>query len=216
MVAKRSLATVRKIVARWHTVLLKKLIVTFNELFALRQDGQDCWTGTAIPRTSEKRVFGGVLIGQAIMAAGAQTRRCHALHAFFIGVGEMEKSYTIAVQRIRDGGSFATRQIEIRQDQRLLLIGHTSHHDGDDGPDGQVTMPDVAPPEKLEDQRFTRINHAACTGKPSRRYLSEEMLDARPLKLSTAADGRAVWFRPRMPIQWRARYSPGCGWVRLR
>ena len=190
----------RKLSHHGHTDTLKNLIVTFDALFALTRTAQDRWTSLATPRTSEKRVFGGVLIGQAIVAASVQTRRCHALHAFFIGVGEPEKAFDTTVERIRDGGSFATRRFDIRQGERHLLTGHSSHHDGDYGPDGQVAMPDVPPPEKLEDQRVTRANHASSTGQPTRRYLSAEMLDARPMLPSTPAKERAVWFRPRSPI----------------
>jgi acyl-CoA thioesterase-2 len=123
------------------------------------------------------------------------------LHAFFIGVGEMEAPFSLTVEKIRDGGSFATRRVEIHQGARLLLTGHTSHHDGDDGPDGQLPMPDVPPPERLEDQRVTRANRAGSSGNPMRTYLSESLLDARPILLTHPARARAVWFRPRMPIE---------------
>ena len=175
--------------------------MTFDALFAMTPAGPGTWIGPATPRTSEPRVFGGVLIGQAIVAASAQTQRCHALHAFFIGVGEMQAPFNVSVEKIRDGGSFATRRIDIRQDARLLLTGHTSHHDGDDGPEGHMAMPDVPSPETLQDQRVMRVNTAVASGKPVRRYLAEELLDIRPTPPAKPMQARAVWFRPRTPIE---------------
>lgn len=180
--------------------------MTFDELFALAPAGAGVWIAPAAPTTDERRLFGGLLLGQAIVAASMQTRRCHALHAFFIGVGEMQEPFDIDVEAARDGSSFATRRIEIRQRQQLLLAGYSSHHDGDAGPNYQAPMPDMPAPEDLEDQRVTRGKRAEDRAKPARRYLSEDMLDARPVELPPVPPGsdrpaRAVWFRPREPIR---------------
>ena len=185
--------------------------MTFDELFALSPAaGHEAdaarWMAPGAPPTDEPRLFGGVLIAQAIVAASHGTKACHALHAFFVGVGETPTPFEVAVERTRDGRSFATRRVEIRQDGRLLLAGHTSHSDGDDGPDHQFAMPDLPPPETLEDQRATRTRNAEARGGKTRRYLAEEMLDFRPIELPPGAPGssgpvRAIWFRPRTPIE---------------
>ncbi len=179
--------------------------MTFDELFALAPASGGGLAAPAVPRTGEPRLFGGVLIAQAILAACRQTRRCHALHTFFISVGEMEVGFDISVERTRDGGSFATRRVEIRQGERLLLAGYSSHHDGDDGPAHQSAMPDLPPPEGLEDQSIVRAREADARGKTSRRYLAETMLDVRPVELPPVPPGgeqpaRAIWFRPRSPV----------------
>ena len=62
------------------------------------------------------------------------------MHAFFIGVGEMEAPFDLTLERTRDGGSFATRRVEIRQGGRLLLAGHSSHHDGDGSDSGLIRV----------------------------------------------------------------------------
>ncbi len=173
-----------------------------DTLFAL-SPAHDGWTAPAAPRTAEPRLFGGMLIGQAIVAASWQTRHCHSLHAYFIGVGAMERTFDVAVEHTRDGGSFATRRFEIRQDARLLLAGHSSHHDGDAGPDHQSEMPNLPPPEDLEDQRDVRARLAEQAGKPWRRYLADELLEIRPIELPQAGAKarRALWLRPRVPIR---------------
>ena len=96
--------------------------------------------------------------------------------------------------------------MRISQEGRLLLLAMTSHHrGGDDGPEHQIAMPDVPPPEALEDQQRVRDARAQAKGRPFRRYLSEEMLDARPVEMPLGRDAgiegrRALWFRPRRPI----------------
>ena len=179
--------------------------MTFDELFALAPSAEGEWQAPAVPQTDEPRLFGGVLIGQAIAAASMHTRRCHALHAFFVSVGAMGRPFDIAVTPMRDGGSFATRRFDISQRGLLLLAGHSSHHEGDDGPARQVAMPDLPPPERLEDQRTLRARRADTAGKAWRRYLTDEMLDVRPIELppdeATNESRRAIWFRPRAPIQ---------------
>ncbi len=175
----------------------------FHDLLDLTRTTDINWTAPGVPRTDEPRLFGGVLIAQAILAASAGAPACHALHAFFIGVGEKEQPFDIAVTRTRDGRSFATRQFEITQAERLLLAGYSSHHDGDAGPAHQADMPDVPPPEGLEDQHVSRTQRAAATGRPARNYLLDLMLEVRPVELPQAGgqSERALWFRPRTPFR---------------
>ena len=179
-------------------------ILGFDELFRLVPVGAG-FVAPGAPLTDEQRLFGGLLIGQAIVAASSLTRQCHALHAFFVGVGVMQAPFDIAVQRIRDGGSFATRQVDIRQGERLLLSALTSHHDGDDGPQHQSVMPDLPTPEGLLQQTIIRARHAEAQGTTGKHYLPDELLDARPIELPPTEPGseqpaRAVWFRPHAPF----------------
>ena len=179
--------------------------MTFEELFALSPAGADRWTAPGPPATDEPRLFGGLLLGHAVMAASIGAARCHALHALFIGVGEKREPLDLAVTRVREGRSYTARQVELRQRDRLLLTGFSSHHAGDEGPEHQVAMPDVPQPEALEDQQLTRIRRAEAGGRPALRYLAEEMLDARPVETPLdrghGVEGRrAVWFRPRRPV----------------
>ncbi len=178
--------------------------MTFDNLLTLTPTSNG-FAAPAAPATDEQRLFGGLLIAQAVMAASADTRRCHALHALFIGAGVMQQPFDIGVEHTRDGGSFATRRVEIRQGERLLLSAISSHHDGDDGPEHQSVMPDLPPPEGLEEQSTIRARVAQVRGADFRRYLPEELLDARPIELPPTEPGseqpaRAIWFRPRTPF----------------
>ena len=123
------------------------------------------------------------------------------MHAFYTGIGATGRPFDVRIDTVRDGGSFATRRAEVWQDGRLLLAGMTSHHDGDEGSDAHAAMPDLPPPDRLEDQRETRRRRPEAAGKPRRRYLVEEAMDIRPIDLPAAPggsiSGRAAWFRPR-------------------
>ena len=171
----------------------------FPHLLGLTRTGDTAWIAPGLPRSDEPRPFGGALVAQAILAASDGAPACHALHAFFIRAGEKEQPFDISVTRTRDGRSFATRQFEVTQAGRLLLAGHSSHHDGDCGPAHQAEMPDVPPPEALENQAAAR----AKSGRPPRTYLLDMMLDVRAVEQPQAAGHprRALWFRPRVAFQ---------------
>ena len=181
-------------------------LMTFDELFALTPAGDGRWTAPATPRTGERVVFGGLVVGQAIMATAYGTRRCHALHGFFIGPGAFETPFDVSVEKMRDGGSFSTRRFEVCQGEHLLMAGYTSHHDGNDGPRHQMRMPDVPPPEHMESLDTVVTRRAEQLGKPVRRYLASELLqmrrmDVMPGSEKTGIVESALWFRAHSPIQ---------------
>ncbi len=180
--------------------------MTFSDLLSLTPVGPDLWTAPGAPPTQERVVFGGLVVAQAILAASMQTRRLHSLHAFFIAGGEKERPFDIKVERSRDGGSFATRHVEVFQGDRLLLAAYTSHHDGDPGPEHQAAMPKMPPPENLESFSEARKRRDQQAGRPVREYLADRILDARYMEHSNVLPKRseatlAVWFRLREPLE---------------
>jgi len=65
------------------------------------------------PQSGWQRVFGGQVLGQALMAATRTVdgRVCHSLHAYFIRPGDPKVPILYEVDRSRDGKSFATRRV---------------------------------------------------------------------------------------------------------
>src|SRR3954454_11837600 len=62
-------------------------------------------------------VFGGQVLGQALMAASRTVeadRPAHSMHAYFLLPGE-HAPIEYAVDRVRDGRSFTTRHVVARQ-----------------------------------------------------------------------------------------------------
>src|SRR6476620_12649509 len=65
------------------------------------------------PQVGWQRVFGGQVIGQALVAAyrTIEDRAAHSLHAYFLRPGDPAVPIIYEVDRIRDGSSFSTRSV---------------------------------------------------------------------------------------------------------
>lgn len=87
------------------------------------------------------RVFGGQLVAQALVAAGAtvEAKDAHSVHAYFVEAGAPEETLELAVERVRDGRSISTRRVTVSQGERPLLVAIASFH-------ANVTAPEVADP----------------------------------------------------------------------
>ena len=99
-----------------------------------------------------QRVFGGQVLGQALMAAARTvdpSRPVHSLHGYFLLAGDPSRPIVYDVERIRDGGSFTTRRVKAIQHGRPIFSMSCSFHKAEPGFDHQSPMPDVPPPEDL-------------------------------------------------------------------
>jgi acyl-CoA thioesterase-2 len=120
-------------------------------LQALRMDeaGPDRYV---VPTESARlfdRIYGGQLLAQAIVGAGATVvgKPVQSLHATFVKAGTPGRAIELEVTRVRDGRSVAARQVDLRQDDETLLLALVSFHDGGDEPDLAPPPPEVAAPE---------------------------------------------------------------------
>lgn len=100
-----------------------------------------------------RSVFGGQVIGQAMVAAGrtVEGRTPHSLHAYFLLPGDMAAPIVYEVERIRDGGSFTTRRVQAIQHGRPILSLMASFQVPEVGFEHQSRMPEVPAPETLKD-----------------------------------------------------------------
>jgi acyl-CoA thioesterase-2 len=101
------------------------------------------------------RVFGGQVLAQALVAAQRtvpEARRAHSLHGYFILPGDLEVPIVYFVDRLRDGKSFATRQVTGIQHGRAIFNMSVSFHDQEPGLEHQMPMPEVPPPESLKSE----------------------------------------------------------------
>jgi acyl-CoA thioesterase-2 len=105
------------------------------------------------PQVGWQRVFGGQVIGQALVAATRtvehENRFAHSLHAYFVRPGDPAVPILYDVENIRDGGSFATRRVVAVQHGKPIFFMTASFQDDEDGFEHQTAMPDVPSPEKL-------------------------------------------------------------------
>ncbi|HEX9881019.1 MAG TPA: acyl-CoA thioesterase II [Hyphomicrobium sp.] len=107
-------------------------------------------------REGWQRVYGGQVLGQAMMAA-AQTvepaRSIHSLHGYFLLAGDPSLPIVYDVERIREGGSFTTRRVKAIQHGRAIFSMSASFHKQEEGFDHQSAMPDVPSPEALSNPK---------------------------------------------------------------
>ena len=97
------------------------------------------------------RVFGGQLLAQAVLAASATVgdHLPQSLHAYFVRSGDSDTPLDIAVGRVRDGRSMATRHVNVVQNGRDILTAIASFHTNPEEPELAQPQLRVPPPEEL-------------------------------------------------------------------
>src|ERR1700721_1691575 len=98
------------------------------------------------PKTSWQRVFGGQVIGQAMVAAcrTVEGRLPHSLHCYFILPGDPQIPIIYEVERLRDGKSYSTRRVTaIQHGNAIFSIMVSFHVEEKAAFDHQDQMPDV-------------------------------------------------------------------------
>jgi acyl-CoA thioesterase-2 len=155
------------------------------------------------PQIGGRRVFGGQVIAQTLIAASrtVEGRLPHSLHAYFILGGEIDQPITYDVERLRDGNSFSTRRVTAQQNGQVIYSTIVSFQIAEDGFTHQMPMPQVAAPETLDDPQSIMAKFGDRLPASLKRFIANE----RPVELRhTNLDrflGRAndgpidVWFR---------------------
>ncbi len=157
------------------------------------------------PKAGWQRVYGGQVIGQALVAAVRTveaSRPPHSMHAYFLLPGDPAVPIIYDVDRMRDGKSFTTRRVTARQHGHPIFSMLVSFHTGEPGLDHQASMPDVPPPESLPSEAEMRKNMLPTMPDPVRRYYERERpIELRPVEFDRYGgkkypDGRFhLWIR---------------------
>lgn len=111
------------------------------------------------PQHRLQRVFGGQVLGQALVAAQrtVSDRSCHSLHAYFLRPGDPKVPILYEVDRSRDGKSFSSRRVVAIQHGRQIFHMSASFQTAENGLEHQMEAPPVPPPEALDsDEEFQR------------------------------------------------------------
>jgi acyl-CoA thioesterase-2 len=108
--------------------------------------GDDRFTAV-LPPADGGRAFGGHLMALSVLAAAAtaEGRLPHAVHAHFLRSGTDTGPIELTVTRIRQGREFSTRQVQVRQEGRELLLATVSLHLPDGDADWQTEQLAPAP-----------------------------------------------------------------------
>ncbi len=129
-------------------------------------------------------VFGGQVLGQALMAAGetVEGRQAHSMHAYFLRPGDKTVPIIYDVERVRDGGSFTTRRVVAIQKGEPIFILSVSFQKAEAGYSHQVDMPDVPAPEDLPCESELRMAMAETLSEDRRTFFtSERPVEMRPI-----------------------------------
>jgi len=114
----------------------------------LGAEGDDRFRAVSEDARFGRHLFGGQLIAQALVAAGRtlEGKRPHSLHAYFVEAGIGGDPVELAVERVRDGRSIATRRVTVTQAGRTLLMAMASFQDGPAEPRHSDPPPPSPPP----------------------------------------------------------------------
>ncbi len=172
----------------------------------LTSAGRDSFFAHSLPQI--RRVYGGQVIAQALLAAAATVedpeRLPHSFHAYFMRGGDPDRPFKLHVERLRDGRSFSSRHVSASQDQKELLSLNASFQGAEAGLTFSGAAPDAPDPEGLRSalEIFRSMDH------PVAKFLGKTAaFDVRHVQSSlytgpdpTRADSQELWMKPRNPL----------------
>jgi acyl-CoA thioesterase II len=160
---------------------------SINELIRLldlEEIEQNHYRATS-PNEGWQRVYGGQVLGQALVAASRTVppdRHAHSLHGYFLRPGDTTIPILYKVDRIRDGRSFTTRRVVAIQHGQAIFNMSISFQIAEAGLSHQFEMPEAPEPETLPDERELREQWAASLPPEQRESFNRERpIDFRPV-----------------------------------
>jgi acyl-CoA thioesterase-2 len=99
-----------------------------------------------------QRTFGGHVAGQSLVSAVRTVDpryQVHSLHGYFLRPGDARAPTVYIVERLRDGGSFATRRVNAVQHGETIFSMSASFQTDQSGIEHQDAMPAAPPPDDL-------------------------------------------------------------------
>jgi len=148
-------------------------------------------------------LYGGQVAAQCLLAAAATVeagRLPHSLHGYFLRPGDARAPAIYLVERLRDGGSFATRRVNAIQHGETIFSMSASFQTDQSGIEHQDAMPFAPPPDDLpsftskggafDDAGFQQFAEWDV------RIVPRDQLKLLPGKASQ----QQVWFRHKEPL----------------
>lgn len=141
------------------------------------------------PQVGWQRVFGGQVIGQALVAAQRTVdpeRHVHSLHSYFMRAGDPKVPIIYEVDRIRDGSSFTTRRVVAIQHGHAIFSLEASFQIEEKGLEHQKPIPlDVLEPEKLMSDKDLKEQYLQNAPANVRKYWEQDRpIEMKPLSLT--------------------------------
>jgi acyl-CoA thioesterase-2 len=161
------------------------------------------------PEDRMQRVFGGQVLGQALVAASrtVEGRVCHSFHAYFLRAGDPKVPILYEVDRARDGGSFTSRRVVAIQHGKQIFNMSASFQAIEKGLEHQFDMPKVPGPDALMDEHEARKQWAEKMPEEMKHWMSRPRpIEMRPVILDNWMDRKPrepvdnVWIRATGPV----------------
>ena len=157
------------------------------------------------------RIFGGQVLGQALMAAShtvEHSKPCHSFHGYFLRGGDINKPVYYQVEKLRDGRSLASRQVTARQydddnQPSIIFTMMASFSPFEEGLEYQQAMPTYPTPDvllteqQLKDQVVGKIPDALKA-----RFMRQRHIEIKPVQ-------------PRDPIHPKIMEPRQANWLRI-
>jgi acyl-CoA thioesterase-2 len=162
-----------------------------------------------VSRDQHGRIFGGLVIGQALQAAykTVERRICHSLHCYFIRPGDPSVPILYDVDRARDGRTFTTRRVTAIQHGAQIFNLAASFQVPEDGVEHQDTMPDVPTPDQLAPEAdFRKAFTDKLPPKMREMAMRPRPIDMRPvdpqdfMQPKVLSSTQNVWMRATTPL----------------
>lgn len=170
---------------------------------------RNLYRGTS-PKAGWQRVFGGQVIGQALVAAQRtvdRERKVHSLHSYFMRPGDPAVPIIYEVDRIRDGRSFTTRRVVAIQHGEAIFSMSASFHVEEPGFEHCLPMPQAPKPDDLPSERQLADLYVGKAPENVRRYWQRERpIELRPVDLThyfsqeKLEPRQMIWFRTTGPL----------------
>lgn len=131
--------------------LLEVLSLTPSEVRNGRHSDDQMFAASSLHQPTG-RVYGGQVLAQALLAAGATVdadRLPHSLHGYFLRAGDVRQPVTLGVECLRDGRSFATRRTHAYQEGTPILSMIASFQLEQDGLDRADAGPNAPHPDDV-------------------------------------------------------------------
>ncbi|XP_077908189.1 acyl-coenzyme A thioesterase 8 isoform X2 [Ictidomys tridecemlineatus] len=134
---------------------LRSVLVT--SVLSLEPLDEDLFRGRHYWVPTTQRLFGGQIVGQALVAAAksvSEDIHVHSLHCYFVRAGDPKVPVLYQVERTRTGSSFSVRSVKAVQHGKPIFIFQASFQQTQPSPvQHQFSMPAVPPPEELLDHQ---------------------------------------------------------------
>jgi acyl-CoA thioesterase-2 len=127
----------------------------FVDALGVTSAGDDVFRSASPAWGGSERMFGGLVVAQALSAAAAtvgEAKALHSVHGSFVAPVPPGSQPEVVVRRVRDGRSVSLRSVELSVDGTPAFLATCSFHQPEPGDEYQLAMPDVPRPGAAADR----------------------------------------------------------------